>query len=73
MGKQKSMTIWFEVNKSGFVGLFTEEPKRNEKTGKWDSEFPFVNSLVYDQVVVLVEKAGLKWENEPECININFE
>ena len=48
-------------------------PKRNEKTGKWDSEFPFVNSLVYDQVVVLVEKAGLKWENEPECININFE
>ena len=73
MGKQKSMTVWFAINKSGFVSLFAEEPKRNEETGKWDSKFPFVNSLVYDQVVALVEKAGLKWESEPECININFE
>ena len=66
------MTVWFAVNKNGFIGLYADEPSRNKKTGKWESKFPVVNSLVYDQIVSLVEKSGMKWENDPECINLTF-
>lgn len=72
MNKTKSFTIWFAVNKSGFVGLYNDEPIRNESTGKWESKTPFVNSLIYDQIVALVDKSGMTWENNPECITIQI-
>lgn len=70
--KKKSVTVWFAVNKGGFVGMYAEEPTRNEETGKWDSKFPFVNSIVYDQIVTLVEKSGFNWESEPQCLTLQL-
>jgi len=72
MSKTKSLTIWFAVNKSGFIGLYYDEPTRNEETGKWDSKFPFVNSIIYDQIVKLVEKSNITWKNDAECLTLNF-
>lgn len=63
-------TIWFAINKNGFIGLYAEEPKRNNETGKWESKYPFVNSLIYDQITKMIEKSNLSWESEPECISI---
>lgn len=71
--KQISKTIWFAVNKSGFIGLYADEPKRNNTTGKWESKFPFINSNIYDQITSLVEKSNIDWKNEPECLTLKFE
>jgi len=71
--KSKTVEVWFAVNKNGFVGMYNEQPVRNEETGKWESKFPFVNSLAYDQIVALVEKAQMNWNNNPECITLQFQ
>ncbi len=63
-------TIWFAVNKNGFVGLYLDKPVRNKLTKKWESKYPFINSIIYNEIVDLVEKAKYTWENEPECITI---
>lgn len=71
MEKQKNLTIWFAVNKSGFVVLYLNEPKRNTETGKWESDSPFVNSVLYKQIVELVNKAGITWNDDPNCVAIS--
>lgn len=68
----KTIQIWFAINKSGFVGLYLDEPKRNDKTGKWESQFPFINSKVNKEVCDLIEKIKMNWESEPECLTISF-
>ena len=70
---KKTLTVWFAVNKNGFIGIYSDEPKRNIETGKWESKFPFINSLIYDQICQLVEKAKLDWNKEPECISFQFD
>ena len=67
------ITIWFAVNKNGFVGLYADEPKRNNELGKWESKHPFVNSIIYEQIVNLAEKSNLTWDKDPECIQIKIE
>lgn len=67
--KQKTIQVWFAVNKNGFVGMFLDEPTRNENTGKWDSDHYFVNSLIYPQICEIVEKAKMTWEAEPQVIS----
>ena len=69
---KKTITVWFAVNKNGFVGMYAEEPKRNNKTGKWESKFPFVNSGVYNQIRELAEKVNFDWNKEPECITFQM-
>lgn len=56
---------WAAVNKSGFVVLFTDEPKRNEETGKWEGNL-YVNSVVYAAIKDIFEKASWNWEKEAE-------
>ena len=69
---KKTIQIWFAVNKNGFVGLYAEEPKRNSKIGKWESLYPFINSIIYKEISELVEKTKINWEHEPECITLSF-
>lgn len=71
--KNKTMTVWFAVNKNGYVSMYAKEPQRNEKTGKWDCNLPFINSLVYNQICQLVEKSGMDWTKEPECITFQMD
>ena len=66
---QKTIQVWFAVNKNGFIGMFLDKPTKNEITGKWDSNHCFVNSLVYPQICSLVEKAGMNWDSEPEVVS----
>lgn len=68
----KTVQVWFAVNKSGFVGLYSEEPKRNESVKKWESQYPFVNAVLYKEIQNIVEKTGMNWDSEPECITIGF-
>ena len=64
MNKQ-SIKCWAAINKNGFLVLFENEPKRNEVVGKWEGKL-YVNSLVYNALKDLVERANLSWNNEPE-------
>lgn len=69
----KSIQVWFAVNKSGFIVLSLDEPKRNEKTGKWDSKYPFISSKVNQEISDLIEKTKINWDHEPECLTISFQ
>lgn len=69
---KKTINIWFGVNKNGFVCMHTVEPTRNEKTGKWESKYPFVNSIIYGEICKLVEKSKLNWNSEIESITLQM-
>ncbi len=68
--KIKNIGIWFSVNKNGFLNLSIDEPKRNEKTKKWELKFPYLNSVVYEEIKDLVEKAKIGWDHEAEYLMI---
>ena len=66
-----TINIWFAVNKNGFVGLYCDEPKRNIDNGKWESDSPFLNSVIYNQISDLVKRTKFSWNNNPECITFS--
>lgn len=66
----KTQKIWVAVNKNGDIRMFTDEPKRNTKTGKWESKQPFVNSLLFTEVKSIIEHANVNWESEPNFFEI---
>ena len=53
----KTVKIWVDVNKNQSVVMFSEEPKKNKKLGKWESNKPFVNSVLFTQLSDLMKKA----------------
>jgi hypothetical protein len=59
------LKCWAAVNKNGFLVLFTEQPKRNEKTCKWEGNL-YVNSVLYKTIKELFDKVNFNWEKEPE-------
>lgn len=67
-----TISIYLAVNKNGDVRMFTDEPKRNEATGKWESKHPFVNSVLYKEFVELVSKTNINWEHEPENFQLEI-
>ena len=69
----KTITVWFAVNKNGFIGVYADEPIRNDKTGKWESKFPFINSTVYPEIVKLAENSKMDWLKEPECLTFKLQ
>lgn len=71
--KLKTICIWIGVNKNGFVGLHLEEPTKNIQLGKWQSNKPFCNSIIQNQIENLVKQAQLNWESEPEYIEITYD
>ena len=60
-----TIKTWAAVNKNGFLLLFTNEPTRNDNTGKWEGEL-YVNSAIHKMLGPLVEQANMSWENDPE-------
>jgi len=66
--KNKTLTVWFAVNKNGFVNMFLNTPVRNKESGVWTSNHYFINSEIYPQICTLVEKAKMNWDSEPEVI-----
>jgi len=69
--KNKVLTIWFAVNKNGFINMFLNAPTRNKELGIWTSNHYFVNSSIYPQICTLVEKAKMNWDSEPEVIQFS--
>lgn len=69
---KKTITIWFGVNKNGFVCMHSVEPVRNEKTGKWESKYPFVNSAIYDEICKLATKSKMSWNSEIEALTLQI-
>lgn len=68
----KTITIWFGVNKDNFVIMHTVEPTRNVETGKWESKYPFVNSVLYNEITKLVAKSKMTWESEAQCLTFQI-
>jgi hypothetical protein len=62
---KKSIKCWACINKNGFLVLFTQEPKRNVETGKWEGEF-YLNSVIYKIIKDLFENTVRTWENDAE-------
>lgn len=69
--KKKTITVWVGVNKNGKISMHTVEPTRNEKTGKWTSNSPFVNSVLYQNLSDVFEKTQMSWESSCEIFQIN--
>lgn len=68
----KTITVYVGVNKNGSIALHSIEPTRDEARGMWISRMPFCNSIAYNQLVSLVEKSNLNWNNDPEPITLNI-
>jgi len=66
----KVLSIWLTVNKNGSVLLHTSEPRKNEDTGKWESDNLYCNSVLYEQMKELVKNSGMGWNSEPEQFEI---
>lgn len=73
MNNKKTITIWFAVNKNGFIGLYSNEPTRNNETGKWESKYPFVNSIIYQNIKNMIESSNFDWNQEPQCLTYEID
>lgn len=69
----KNINIWVAVNKNGNVRMFTEEPTRNKNTNKWESDKPYINSVMQKEFNELVEKSNLTWEAEPNMFTLTLQ
>lgn len=49
-----------------------DEPHRNEEQGKWNFNYPYVNSLAYKKIKSIVNEYKISWENDPECFIITI-
>jgi hypothetical protein len=70
--KLKSVQIWFCVNRNGDIRMFTDNPTKNEKLGKWTSKNPFINSVLYNDISQIVKSAHMTFENNPEIIEMQI-
>lgn len=67
----KNRKCWIAVNKSGFINMFVNEPKRNEETGKWEGEF-YLDSVIYKMIAEVVKTANMNWDDDPEYFDFNL-
>lgn len=66
----KNFIVWVAVNKNGFVVMFlNDEPIKNENTGKWEGNY-YANSLLYKDIINLVEKSNITWDCDPFSLQI---
>ena len=68
----KSITVWFAVNKNGKVRMFLDNPTKNVNLGIWESNNPYVNSVLYKDICQIVQQAKMNFENNPEVIEIQI-
>ena len=73
MKEYTSQMIWFAVNKNGKVVMFTEEPTKNTELGIWVSKSPYINSVIYDDICEVVQKAKMTFDHECQCIELRID
>lgn len=69
----KTIKLWIGVNKNNKISMHTVEPVRNKITGRWESKYPFCNSVIFNQFSDMMKKVGLTWEHECEFIELAYE
>lgn len=70
--KKKSIKVWAGVNKNGKLSMHGEQPVRDEERGIWVSKLPFVNSVLYNQISTMFEKANITWTNDCEFLEFQL-
>lgn len=70
---KSSIDVWVAVNKNGDVLMFTDEPTRNNDTGKWESANPYINSLIQKDFDTLMKKSNVTWEAEPNMFTLSVQ
>ena len=68
----KTVKVWVAVNKNQSIVMFSEEPKRNKNLGKWESNKPFVNSVLYKDLSNMIEKTPMNWESNPQPFQLSI-
>lgn len=69
----KNIDIWVAVNKNGTVRIFTDEPIRNNISGKWEGKHPFISSVLQKQFEDLCQKSNITWEVDANPFSINLQ
>lgn len=70
--KKKTIKIWIGVNKNGKISMHAEQPVKNEKTGRWESKMPFLNSVLYNEFSNMFQKTELNFDTPPQFLEINI-
>lgn len=70
--KNNFITIWAAINKNGKLALYTDKPTKNSEQGIWVGKYPFLNSMVYDNLKSMIEKTEMNWNCDPEPFQINI-
>ena len=47
---KKTIKVWAGINKDRSLSLHSIEPKRNDKAGIWESNAPYLNSVLYNEL-----------------------
>lgn len=71
--KLKSVTVWFAVNRNGNVRMFLDNPKKNVEKGIWESNLPYVNSVIYKDITRVVQQAHMSFDSNPEVLEIQIQ
>lgn len=69
---RKTVKLWVGVNRNGKISMHTQEPKRNEILGIWESSSPFVNFVVYENLSKMFSKTPINFNCPCEIIEINL-
>lgn len=65
MGNKRTQTpIYVTVNKNGFMTIWHDEPIKNEVSGKWEGNYSFCNSYMYNEFYKLIKDTNINFESE---------
>lgn len=70
--KARTIPIFIGINKNGDLRMFSTMPVRDEETGTWRSNHPFINSVMYEEFLKVVKQSNMTWESEPELFNVQI-
>lgn len=69
---KKTIKVWAGINKDRSLSLHSVEPKRNDKAGIWESNAPYLNSVLYNELSAMFEKTELNFNTPCQFFEINL-
>ena len=66
----KTLIIWFGINKNNKVRMFLEEPTRDNDLKIWVGK-NFCNSVIQKQLENMVKGSSLSWESDAQVIQLS--
>lgn len=71
--KNNFITIWAGINKNGNLALYFDRPKKDSNKGIWIGKYPYLNSIVYNNLKSMIEKTEMSWECDAEPFQVNVQ